>query len=503
MTLNSELKTHITADTSSFTKGIAKAKQEAASFSSQMKNSFGGVAKSFAGIFAVTAVASGLKNATEQIDTLVTSARKLNIGVENFQALQYAAKRTDVEMGTLEGGLGKLRLALTDVNKENAFKKLGLDANALRTISLDEAFISVADAIAKIKDPAEQARSAVELLGKSGQSALGLIRGDAKGLVAEFKTLYKGLSEDDVKVFDGLDEQLDKLGTSFKTFAQQAVIALAPFGGVVIENLERLLGVLGKVAEGYKLIATLGPQTNDVNGKPLLNLEAAQAIVDKKTRQTALQSELHNTNSFTKDTVSYFKRNMSAQSESVKSSSASDAGAQAGTAALQAGSSIAKLGSAAASASASLSVLSNMNLKELLGITPADGKEYLSSILTEKTQFKDDTFNQLANELRDNISSGTKGFGTSNESKLAELNSIARNSGQSLGAGETNSGMVAAVQQLQQAMKSQDSSQQVRVVVSVRDSELVAAVVDDTKLLRKVREIAGGIVSREAQSTSL
>lgn len=506
MTLTSELKTTITADTSGFTKGITKAKQEAAAFSSQVTKGFAGVAKSFAGVFAAGAVINGIKSTSNEIDNLIASANKLNVSVQGFQFLEYAAKRSDVEIGTLEQGLGKLRLSLTDVSKADTFAKLGLDAGKLSGMDLDKAYISVAEAIGAIKSPAEQARAAVELFGKSGQSQLNLIRNNVGDLQKEFEGLHIKLSDEDVKSFDKFDKITDQVGVKLKFAFMQATIAMIPFINTAVEGLNTLLPILMKVAEGYKLLGTLGPQSTNVNGKPLLDLNAAQALINKKNRQTTLQNELHNTNSFTKENVNYFKRNLGGQPNQTSNSTQDNASSSvggAGIAALQAGSNIAKLGAAAAGASASLGALGNINLKELLGITPASGKDYLSSILTTKTQATDETFTQLANELRDNVASGTQGFGSNNETKLAELNSIARNTGQGLGVGETNSGMVAAVKELETAIKGQSTEQQVRVIVSVKDGELVSAVVDDTKFIKKVQDIARGITSKESNSTAL
>lgn len=207
------------------------------------------VLKDLAAFFTVGLVFNNLRKVSEEIDNIVASANKLDVGVKQFQGLEYAAKRSDVEIDTLETGLKKLRQTIFQAENGNkkaaqSFKDLGLNASELSKLDLATAYIKVSDAINKLNNSTKQAGSATLIFGKNGQEQLNLIRNNVVGLVKEYEKLGGGLSEEDVKRFNELDEATDKLATTIKINLQKALIALSPaitgFSNGVIDAIKKL-----------------------------------------------------------------------------------------------------------------------------------------------------------------------------------------------------------------------------------------------------------------------
>jgi len=251
MTLSATLKTNIVADKSQFSKTMTSATSEAKSFSTKTSAAFAGVGKAFVAGLAGFSFAEALRNASEQIDDIVASASKLDIGVQQFQALSYAATRSDVEIGTLESGLKKLRQTIASAESGNkkaadSFAAIGLKASDLAKMDLGAAYTQVADAIDKLKTSTEQAGAATNIFGKQGQEQLNLLRNNVGGLVSEFASLNVGLSDEDIQKFNALDEATDKLSATLRGKLQQALVALSP---AITGFANGVVGALGKLGD--------------------------------------------------------------------------------------------------------------------------------------------------------------------------------------------------------------------------------------------------------------
>ena len=156
-----------------------------------------------AGTFAITGGIAFAKFATDGIKAF----QDLALGAEKFAtstglSLQDASRYIEtagdigVPIDAVEGAIGRLNKTIgADPDK---VRDLGVDLVYLKDGSLDvnETFLNTIDRIKGIKDPAEKAKVAAQLLGKGWQSMSTLIEMGAKDL----KTSLDGVSE--AKVID-------------------------------------------------------------------------------------------------------------------------------------------------------------------------------------------------------------------------------------------------------------------------------------------------------------
>ena len=245
-------------------KGIRDAKKAFGDFKAAVANAEGGLGKfkagSTAAMDAVKANAGNLAMAGGA--ALLTFAgegikafQELALGAEKFatstglsiqDASRYieAAGDIGVPIDAVEGAIGRLNKTIgADPDK---VRKLGIDLVYLKDGSLDvnKTFLNTIDRLKKIKDPAEKAKVAAQLLGKGWQSMSTLIEMGADDLSTALGEVSdaKVISPDELKkakefrdVMDDLKGKIEDLSLSIGT---SLVPALGRLGDVLKVGLE-------------------------------------------------------------------------------------------------------------------------------------------------------------------------------------------------------------------------------------------------------------------------
>jgi len=123
-------------------------------------------------------------------EQLERASKKIGIGVENLQRLQFAARANEVPVESLETGLTRLNRVIADAasgkNKDAAsmFQHLGINLRDARHHLLDAAsvFPLLSDAMVKNTDAAIRTRIAMAAMGKGGADMLPMMLAGSEGL---------------------------------------------------------------------------------------------------------------------------------------------------------------------------------------------------------------------------------------------------------------------------------------------------------------------------------
>ena len=250
------------ANTSGFSKGVSKAKQDAKGFTavvnvaSKAVSSFGSAFKFAAAnqglgllirgferlhgvaMRAFGAVTSAVGDAFDRIDALSKASVRLGVATDELARLQHAAKLAGVDSDTLVGSLSKLQVAINraasdDTNiTASAFGRLGLDAKQLGTLSVDAALRQVVKGFDGVTNATERAVIAQQLFGKSGGELLPLLLSGSVALEQAAKDADKlGLS-----VGTMASVEVEMANDAWSTFkealagaANTAAVELAPY----------------------------------------------------------------------------------------------------------------------------------------------------------------------------------------------------------------------------------------------------------------------------------
>jgi hypothetical protein len=134
----------------------------------------------------------GLRLFVEEGSRLSVVSERIGVTVGNLQDLEYAASLFKVPAEIMDTNLGRLNRTLAQVaagkNKE-ATKLLGFVGIAARDAhhhvrSAADVMPQLADAMARIHNPAQRARLAVGLFGKGGQALIPVLAQGSRGLAA-------------------------------------------------------------------------------------------------------------------------------------------------------------------------------------------------------------------------------------------------------------------------------------------------------------------------------
>lgn len=192
----------------------------------------------------------GLSVANE-LDNLNDVADRTGVGVEALQAYANAAKLAGTDVETFAKSIQKLTInignAVGDDKAKKKFQDLGLAFDELRQKTPEQQFEAVADAIARMPDPAERAAAAVKLFGKGGIE-LGPLFSEGPGALAKIReeAMATGqvVSNDAVQAIDKMNKAFDNVWATVKGLTGQIVGQLA---GPVAKLAEDLLKVVKEV----------------------------------------------------------------------------------------------------------------------------------------------------------------------------------------------------------------------------------------------------------------
>src|SRR4029079_4520127 len=130
--------------------------------------------------------------------------------------------------GTLEKMVKNLGNAAAEGGPTaEALKRIGLDAKTLASQSPDEAFKQIAEGISQIVNPAERARAATAIFGKTGQSLLNTMMAGKAGIeaaAAETAKYGTAVSRVDAAKVEAANDAITRAGEVVHGLAAQVAV---------------------------------------------------------------------------------------------------------------------------------------------------------------------------------------------------------------------------------------------------------------------------------------
>jgi hypothetical protein len=200
---------------------------------------------------AITGIVRLTSQSIEYGDAIAKASSRTKIAAADISELAYAASTVDVEVGVLTAAIRAMQTTLSEAASGSksataALAALGLTVEQLQGLSPDRQFELIADRISQIKDPADQARARLDILGKAGDALAPLMENGAAGIRAlreEAQRLGRSLSEDQVRALADADRAVKQLKASFDGLATSLIARVAPSLTKVADDLRvSLLG---------------------------------------------------------------------------------------------------------------------------------------------------------------------------------------------------------------------------------------------------------------------
>lgn len=255
-------------------------------FASQF-GSLGQLAVSFSMAHAITELTGKIKEmATAGFELGVANtalAATLGISAAKLAGMQLAADYAEVSQDDLSAALMRLEknigaATLGAGEMAGHFQKLGLDANTLAEMPLEEALADIADAISAVDNKYQQASLASEIFGKGGIKLMNILRGGSDELknaaadAEKFGTAISGLAE---VQFSKMDDAMDRITARTKGWGLAWAENMAPvisFFDMITDEISKT-PVLPKWMTGEILVEDR--VFKGVRGKPGNPAEAA------------------------------------------------------------------------------------------------------------------------------------------------------------------------------------------------------------------------------------
>lgn len=182
-------------------------------------------------------------------DELTKMSNKTGASVESLSELRHAASKSAVDFGTLGKSINKNQRLMAEAMAGNetaqeSFAKLGLSAEALSQLPVDQQFEAIAQAISQIDDPAQRTAAAMEMFGKSGAEMMPLMMDGAAGIKAlrqEARDLGLQVSTEDASNATLLGDTWANVMTTIKDVIFEVGAAIAP---VLIDIMNMVIPII-------------------------------------------------------------------------------------------------------------------------------------------------------------------------------------------------------------------------------------------------------------------
>ena len=234
---------------------------------------------------ALVGLTAVIARTVQSLDQLGDTARSLNITTESLSGLGFAAQQSGSSAEALERGLTRLNKVIGEAasgNKAAAdlFDRLGISVRDVSgdVISVDKAFLAIAERFRLYKDGAEEAALNSELFGLGLAELIPLLNeGEAGilGLKDEAKRLGAVIGTDTVAAAQQLNDNLDKLKAVGTGLAVEVTNVVLPALNALAEALLNVRQ-FGEAATGA-LDVGFGGQAKDVIEALSLQISRAEA----------------------------------------------------------------------------------------------------------------------------------------------------------------------------------------------------------------------------------
>lgn len=225
----------------------------------------GGIGLIVSGMSAAAASVWRFSEAAAGIDDI---AQRTGASAEALSQLRYAAEQSGANLEAVEKGMRKLGDVTTQAANGSksaaaALASVGLSAEQLLAMPVEDRFLAVAQGISQIQDPAAQASVAMDLLGKSGADLVPMMADGAGGiraLMAEADKLGMTISGEQAKAAAAFDDKWQGLVATLRNASNIIAVAVLPYLSQMIDMVMSAWPAIQTLAKlvGETLVASFG-----------------------------------------------------------------------------------------------------------------------------------------------------------------------------------------------------------------------------------------------------
>ena len=236
---------------------FASKSQKDLSAASKSFDMLGTAAKRFLPALAAGAVVAAVKNVTSAMDEIGKKADAIGIGTDALQELRAVAVSAGVSQGGLDKALEQLSKRLGEAEQGTgtavkALEAMGLTAQELTGIPLDQALGVIADRFAKLQDATDRTAVSTQLFGREGVAMVNVLKGGASELEKarkRFRDLGVVIDEELIRNAEEMQDRFDAAATVIGAQFSTVLGRLAPFLVRAAENAASLAIAIADIVD--------------------------------------------------------------------------------------------------------------------------------------------------------------------------------------------------------------------------------------------------------------
>lgn len=247
----------INADTTGFTAGLNKVKRQVSDAGTKLRSNANEYGKwAAAGVAAATAVGAAMvRSQMQTIDALAKTADRLGLTTEALAGLQRSAELSGAGANTLNMALQRMTRRVSEAAQgtgeaQAALRELGLDAQYLATLSPDEQFRQISDAMAGVAEQGDKVRLAMRLFDSEGVKLVNTLAMGSEALLEQQRVAEKlgtALNRVDAAKVEAANDAMSTAGEALDGVVNKVAVALSP----AIEDIANKFSQSALEAEGF------------------------------------------------------------------------------------------------------------------------------------------------------------------------------------------------------------------------------------------------------------
>lgn len=258
----------------------------------QAKSAMSSLAGAIGVSFSVAAVINFGRELLRMGDDVVRTADRTGLLTDEVQQLSYIAKQSGNSLDELVGAIGQMqnRLASGDKSAVGAVKALNLSFDELRKAGPYQQLQLIADAVAKIPDPAGRAQVAMDLFGRTGIAILPTLQSK----FAELGDAAPKMAHNTIVALDAAGDSLERFQLQIKVWAAESYNSLGKVfdqftsltlrvTAIVLDMSANLLELTGKIPGATKLFPGLAQSIKEVHERATFARDAAKQLTTATT----------------------------------------------------------------------------------------------------------------------------------------------------------------------------------------------------------------------------
>ena len=241
------------------------------------KKAFGGITKglkavagaalnlktAFVGVAGAAGIGLLIKRSLDATDALAKTATRIGTTTEALSRLHFAADISGVSTETLNMAMQRFTRRTAEAARgtgeaKDAIRELGLNANNLLQLDLDEQMIKLADAFGDVESDADKVRLAMKLFDSEGVALVQTLSAGSAGLRAMFdeaELLGAVMSTDAAKGVEDTKDEMARLGAVMSGLVAQVTAALAPAIGGFTKKITEMMKEVAASKGGFREFA--------------------------------------------------------------------------------------------------------------------------------------------------------------------------------------------------------------------------------------------------------